>query len=70
MKPLSPQQRRYLYRLALAVVAALVTYGAIEATDVDVWVALVTALLGVPLVMADRHVPDAPDYQGRHRADE
>ncbi|MGC4964234.1 phage holin [Gordonia sp. DT101] len=52
----TPERRRWMYRLALAVVALLVTYGIVGAEQVDPWMTLVTALLGLPLVTADKHI--------------
>lgn len=65
---MTPQRRKYLYRLALAVIALLVTYGVLDASQIDTWATVVTALLGVPLVLADRNVPvDDDGKPGRHR---
>ena len=62
---MSPQNRVYLYGLGTAVIAALVIYGIIDNSEVQVWTTVLTALLAVPMVTAGRHVPDAPDY-GKH----
>lgn len=43
----SEPARAYFYRLALAVIAALVLYGVLAPGDIPVWAEIVAALLGL-----------------------
>jgi hypothetical protein len=46
--------RLYLYSLLVPVVALLVFLGVVDAQSAPLWIALVTAVLGVPAVEAAR----------------
>lgn len=59
--------RRWIYGVALAVIAILVAYNVIEDDQSGVWVALITALLAAAPVTALAHVtPDAPSPASPH----
>ena len=54
----SPKARRYLYRIALAVIALLGFYGSVTDEAVGVWGMLAAAVLSLPL--ADANVNAGP----------
>lgn len=59
----SPQARKWLYKVLLAVVGLAVGYGLIEGETGTLWVALVAAAVGFPL--ADVNVDtDVPEDEG------
>lgn len=65
---MTPEWRRWCYRVAVGVIVILVTYGVVRAEHVDLWMSLLTAALAVPLITADRHIPDTdPDDTGQWR---
>lgn len=47
MPTLNEQTRAYIYRLVVAAMAVAVGYGLLEKEDVDVWLQVVTAVLGL-----------------------
>ncbi|WP_052336341.1 phage holin [Nocardioides alkalitolerans] len=53
---LTPAQRKYLYRVALALTAVLVGYGLLTGELALLWVGVFSAVLGV----ADRNVSPGP----------
>lgn len=54
---LTPERRRWLYRIAVAALLVAVGYGIINQDLSELWLGLIAAVLSV----ADQHVPDAPD---------
>ena len=59
----SEKFRKWLYPVAIAVIALLVTYGVLTETDAAVWAALVAAVLG--LGTAGTHIADDEDIVAR-----
>lgn len=51
----SPKARRYLYRVALAVIAVLGFYGLVTDEAMVVWGMLAAAVLSLPLADANVH---------------
>ena len=47
MPVLNEQTRAYIYRIALAAFALAVVYGIVKRDDVDVWVELIGAVIGI-----------------------
>ena len=62
----SPETRRYLYGVALALIPVLVLFGLISPDDVATWTNLAGALLG--LGAAGLALPNTPTAGGKHRA--
>jgi len=62
----SPETRRYLYGVVLALIPVLVVFGLVSPDDVATWTNLAGALLG--LGAAGLALPNTPAAGGRHRA--
>ena len=65
-KILSPEGRKWLYGITIAVIAVLTGYDLITPDKAPLWLALAAALLGIVApAVAIKHVPnneDIPDY--------
>lgn len=66
-KILSPEGRKWLYGITIAVIAVLTGYDLITTDKAPLWLALAAAILGVVApAVAIKHVPNtddpAPDY--------
>ena len=65
-KILSPEGRKWLYGITIAVIAVLTGYDLITPDKAPLWLALAAALLGIVApAVAIKHVPnseEAPDY--------
>lgn len=53
----SPEVRRYVYRLALAVAPVLVAYGVLAESQLALWLGVLEAVLSLPTVLALANVP-------------
>ena len=62
----SPETRRYLYGVVVALIPLLVLFGLIAPEDVATWTNLAGALLG--LGAAGLALPNTPSGGGKHRA--
>lgn len=59
---MSPQIRSALYAVLAAIAALVVAYGIATRDQAALWLALGSAILNAAaLLLARRHVPDAPD---------
>ena len=59
---LTPQERRYFYRIAMAAIPLLVATGVVTSGVAPLIIGVVAAVLGIEVTsLADRHVEDAPD---------
>lgn len=62
MPKLNEQTRAYIYRLAGALLLAAVVYGLIDNDDVDMWMQVVTAVLGLaPVALAVKNTSTDPN---------
>lgn len=71
---LTPNRRRWLYSVLMAVVPLLTFYGALSDQEAALWAGMVATVLGLTTAVAHVPSPEAvqeghpPDGTGRHRA--
>ena len=60
---MTPNARSAIYAVLIAISALAVAYGLLTEDRAALWVALAAALLdSAGLLLARRHIPEAPDY--------
>lgn len=59
----SPEKRRYLYIVGVAVAALLVGYGIITSEQSGLWISLAAAILGVNGIVSAANTPEKPTTQ-------
>jgi len=61
----SPEKRRYLYVVGVAVAALLVGYGIINAEHSGLWVSLLGTVLGFSQITSAANVPERPTEEDK-----
>lgn len=64
-KYLTPQVRKYVYGVALAVLPLLIAYGVLDKETAPLWIAVLGSILVPGLAYANT---PAKEYEGDHRA--
>lgn len=68
LNKLTPTTRRWIYRVAVALLSLLAGYGVIDGAQVELITGLVLAVLGLSL--AERFVPDVYEAEAIEKAQE